>query len=77
MMFITIQEWAKNNFAIKVSNTTLSVYAKTGQIYPPPVKFAGRWMVDKNAKYVGLTEAPVSSDPLVTSILNYGKKTIS
>lgn len=76
-MFITIQEWARNNFSVQVSNTTLSVYAKTGQIYPPPVKFAGRWMVDKNAKYVGLTEAPASSDPLVASILHYGQKKIS
>lgn len=77
MMYITIQEWAKLNFAIKVSNTTLSTYAKTGQIYPPPLKFAGRWMVDENAKYVELTEAPASSDPLVASILHYGQKKIS
>ena len=76
-MFITIQEWAQNNFSIQVSNTTLSVYAKTGQIYPPPVKFAGRWMVDENAKYVGLTEVPASTDPLVASILHYGQKKIS
>ena len=76
-MFITIQEWAQNNFSIQVSNTTLSVYAKTGQIYPSPVKFAGRWMVDENAKYVGLTEVPASTDPLVASILHYGQKKIS
>lgn len=68
--FIPLREWANNHFSIIPSQTTLSAYAKTKQISPPPFKFGGRWMCDKNATFTGLNNnqgTPIT-DPLVAEI---------
>ncbi|WP_375058366.1 excisionase [Zobellella sp. DQSA1] len=73
-MHIPIKEWARRHFQLNVSSTTLSTYAKSGQISPAPIKFGGKWMVDENARFVGICPAPTSTDPLVARILEHGKK---
>lgn len=57
---IPLCEWARgpNGFRYPPTAATLSVYAKTGQIYPPPVKQGRRWVVDENARFIGLTARP-------------------
>ncbi len=73
-MKIPLRAWAEKHFSVAVSNTTLTSYAKSGQISPCPVKFAGRWVVDEDARFVGMSAPPVSTDPLVMRILNHGQK---
>lgn len=73
-MNIPLMDWAKRHFSVPASRATLNTYAKTGQIIPAPQKFGGRWMVDENARFVGLSRPPVSADPLVARILNHGQK---
>jgi hypothetical protein len=53
-MQILLIEWAKTNFSVIPSPTTLSNYAKTKQIRPHPVKFGGKWMCEPDAKFVGI-----------------------
>lgn len=57
---IPICEWARgpNGFRYPPTAVTLSVYAKTGQIFPHPIKQGRRWVVDENAKFVGLQARP-------------------
>lgn len=73
-MNVSLKEWARRHFREPVSISTLIAYAKTGQISPEPFKFGGRWVVDENARYVGLCPPPSSTDPLVMRILNHGQK---
>lgn len=63
---IPLAEWARgpNGFRYPPTAVTLGVYAKTGQIYPPPVKQGRRWVVDENARFIGLTARPEVSGNL-------------
>jgi hypothetical protein len=57
---IPIKEWANgpNGFKYPPNPVTLSVYAKTGQIYPPAIKQGRRWVVEENAKFIGIQAHP-------------------
>ncbi|NUW66918.1 excisionase [Vibrio coralliilyticus] len=76
MKHIPLKAWALKHFGFAPAPATLSVYAKTKQISPPPVKFAGKWMCEENARFIGCTSINhVSSDnPLVERIL-HGRQT--
>lgn len=53
---IPLVEWARgpNGFRYPPGAVTLSIYARTGQICPPPVKQGKRWLVVEHATFVGL-----------------------
>lgn len=71
--YVSLQEWAEKKFGYVPSATTLSRYAKNGQIYPKPVKFAGRWRVDPDAQFYELQPVQYETDdPLLRRILNGG-----
>ncbi|MDU4095493.1 MAG: excisionase, partial [Pantoea sp.] len=48
---IPIKEWATgpNGFRYPPKPVTLNTYAKTGQIYPQPIKQGRCWVVDEHA----------------------------
>ena len=70
--YVSLKEWAEKKFGYVPSATTLSLYARNGQIYPKPVKFGGRWRVDPNAQFHELQ--PANNDfidkPLVRKAIN-------
>lgn len=53
---IPISEWASgpNGWKYPPSNKSLNKYASTGQIYPRPLKQGKKWVVDEDAKFVGI-----------------------
>ena len=57
---IPIKEWATgpNGFRYPPKPVTLNAYAKTGQIYPQPIKQGRCWVVDENAKFIGVQAKP-------------------
>ncbi|WP_312060281.1 hypothetical protein [Pantoea septica] len=60
---ILLWDWAKgpNGINPTPSKTTLSRMAKTKQFHPPALKMGSRWVIDENARFIGLkTEARIS-----------------
>ncbi|WP_134706256.1 excisionase [Rahnella sp. CJA17(1/100)] len=58
---IPLYEWAIEEFGdFAPSKVTLSRYAKFGMIYPPAVKMGRSWMVEKDARFVGLINSLTS-----------------
>ncbi|TKB53273.1 excisionase [Ferrimonas aestuarii] len=74
--FVPLKDWALKTFGFTPAAATLSAYAKTKQISPAPVKFARRWMCQRNAKFVGRChQHEPTGDPLIDRILNDGSST--
>ncbi|OEF57926.1 excisionase [Enterovibrio norvegicus] len=74
--FIRLSDWAAITFpGEQYSPATMSRWVKTHQIKPCPVKVGGRWMVQKDARFIGLSAANEGpfSDPMVERIMNYGR----
>ncbi|MGP9437411.1 excisionase [Ewingella sp. AOP8-B2-18] len=70
---ITLYEWAIEEFGNSApGKATLSNYAKRGMIYPPALKVGRSWMVEKDARYVGITKPLIrpSDSPLLKRILS-------
>lgn len=62
---ISLHEWAIEEFGDAAPcKATLSRYAKNGMIYPPALKVGRSWMVEKDARFVGLSE------PLISPTIN-------
>lgn len=63
---VSLKEWAIYEFGdLSPGKATLNKYAKNGMISPLPVKVGRSWMVEKNARYVGLLTPLISpSDSL-------------
>ncbi|MBU9823903.1 excisionase [Rahnella perminowiae] len=62
---IPLYEWAIEEFGDHAPcKVTLSRYAKFGMIYPPALKVGRSWMVEKDARFVGLSE------PLIRPTIN-------
>jgi len=71
--YISLKEWAISKFGYEPTSTTLSQYARNGQIYPKPIKFAGRWRVDPDAQFHEMQPIHYKTDdPLLRKILNGG-----
>ena len=62
---VTIDDWASgpNGFKEPISRTALRQIAKTKQTYPAAIKHGRRWVVDEDARFIGmLGKAHISSD---------------
>ncbi|MEB6387761.1 excisionase [Kluyvera ascorbata] len=53
---VTLDEWASgpNGFKYKLSKSALNKIAKTKQTYPPAIKQGRRWVVDEDARFIGM-----------------------
>ncbi|HDT6598814.1 TPA: hypothetical protein QFT68_004819 [Raoultella ornithinolytica] len=53
---VTIYEWASgpNGFKAPVSKAALNKIAKTKQTYPAAIKQGSRWVVDEEARFIGM-----------------------
>ncbi|BET44067.1 MULTISPECIES: excisionase [Atlantibacter] len=53
---VAINEWASgpNGFKEPISRAALHKIAKTRQTYPPAIKQGRRWVVDEDARFIGL-----------------------
>jgi hypothetical protein len=80
---ILLTEWVKgpNGISPAPCYDTLSKMARTKQFHPPAKKMGARWVIDENARFIGLAlEAEISPDlpeevrQLVENTLN-GSKT--
>ncbi|MCG6358888.1 hypothetical protein K6U58_09815 [Vibrio fluvialis] len=71
--YVSLQEWAQSKFGYVPTPATLSLYARSGRIYPKPVKFGGRWRVDPEAQFLELQSSNYeTSNPLLKKILSGG-----
>ncbi|MES4782447.1 hypothetical protein L0B07_17325 [Raoultella ornithinolytica] len=57
---VTIYEWASgpNGFKYPVSKAALNKIAKTKQTYPAAIKQGYRWVVDEDARFIGMVGRP-------------------
>nr|WP_279079142.1 excisionase [Hafnia alvei] len=73
---LPLQEWAKEEFGdLAPSERILKKYAKGQMIVPPAQKIGREWMVDRNARYVGMLVTPVLSktaNPMLKRIISDG-----
>jgi len=73
----TLYEWADEEFGdAQPSSDTLHKYAKSNMIFPPAQKIGRRWMVEKEARYVGLLAKPqikATDHPILKRILMDGQ----
>lgn len=76
---IPIHEWASgpNGWKYPPTQTTLNKYASTGQIYPRPLKQGKRWVVDEDAKFVGILTAPPALEKLTKPVSNLVRKVLN
>ncbi|TOE78820.1 excisionase [Vibrio parahaemolyticus] len=62
IMLLTLNEWASKEYKTPPSIQTLRTWAKSGQIHPLPKQHGGRWMVEENAKYIGVPAYNIAND---------------
>lgn len=63
-MLISLNEWAKATFRQPPCAATLRLIAKTKQTYPPAIKQGRRWLIDEDAKFIGIVGAMAAPDGL-------------
>lgn len=53
---VTLHEWASgpNGFKYPLSNSALNKIAKTKQTFPPALKQGRRWVIDEDARFIGM-----------------------
>ncbi|EFH8448814.1 hypothetical protein GHR28_04850 [Escherichia coli] len=63
---VTIYEWASgpNGFREPVSKSSLHKIAKHKQTYPPALKLGRRWVIDEDARFIGMVSTPEVSSTL-------------
>lgn len=73
---ISLIDWAQEEFGEQApSERVLKKYAKSRMIVPPAVKVGRYWMVDREARYVGVIAEPVvpaNSNPRLRRIIADG-----
>ena len=75
-MLVSLEEWAKLNVSFPISKATLTAWAKSGRLFPKPVKMGRRWAVKSDAQYIN-PEIKIPKeiiDPLVMRIFKNGSK---
>lgn len=69
----TLYEWAIEEFGDSAPcKATLCNYAKHNMIYPPALKAGRHWMVEANARYIGMVKPLIrpTDSPLLKRILS-------
>ena len=58
---VSLEDWASgpNGFKHPPSRASLHRIAKTGQTIPRALKLGRRWVIDEDAKFIGLITSPV------------------
>ena len=73
---IPLPEWAEQEFGdFAPHERILCKYAKANMIMPPAIKVGRRWMVDKEARYVGQLSSPklpTNAHPKLKGIIEDG-----
>lgn len=73
---ISLIDWAQEEFGEQApSERVLKKYAKGQMMVPPAVKVGRNWMVDREARYVGVMAEPVvpaNSNPRLKRIIADG-----
>lgn len=73
---VSLLEWAKDEFGSEApSERVLKKYAKGQMIAPPAMRVGRRWMVDREARFVGIIaepQNPKNSNPRLRRIINDG-----
>ena len=71
---VTLHEWASgpNGFKYPSSNSALNKIAKTKQTYPPALKQGRRWVIDEDARFVGM----VGSVDISTSLSDKARQLV-
>lgn len=76
---VTLECWAKEEFGDQApSLKTLNHYAKGKMTAPPAVKVARKWMIDREARFIGMLAKPKISEnanPKLRRIVEDGIKT--
>ncbi|MEQ9925719.1 MULTISPECIES: excisionase [Pectobacterium] len=72
-----LKEWAIDEFGNATpSQNTLNKYARHKMISPPPQKVGRKWMVEQDARFIGMISEPTinkSDNPLLKRILSDGR----
>ncbi|MCL6401859.1 excisionase [Pectobacterium carotovorum subsp. carotovorum] len=70
---LLLKVWAIDEFGDAApSSSTLHYYAKHNMIFPPPKKVGRKWMVEQDARFIGMISEPTinkSDNPLLKRIL--------
>lgn len=63
---VSIYDWASgpNGFKEPVSKSSLHKIAKYKQTYPPAIKHGRRWVIDEDARFIGMACTPELSTNL-------------
>lgn len=74
---VLLSEWASgpNGFRHPPKTATLHRIAKTRQTFPAAVKVGHRWMIDEDARFIGLiggTEIPNDLSPEARKLVEKG-----
>ena len=73
---VSLLEWAKDEFGSEApSERVLKKYAKGQMIAPPPMRVGRRWMVDKEARFIGVVaepQLPINVNPKLRRIISDG-----
>lgn len=73
---VSLLEWAKDEFGSEApSERVLKKYAKGQMIVPPPMRVGRRWMVDREARFIGVVaepQLPINVNPKLRRIINDG-----
>ncbi|WP_421550900.1 excisionase [Kluyvera intermedia] len=73
---LSLIDWAQEEFGEQApSERVLKKYAKGKMIAPPAVKVGRNWMVDRDARYVGMIAdhvLPANSNPRLKRIISDG-----
>ena len=74
---IPLLDWAKEEFGEQApSERILKKYAKGKMMVPPAIKVGRCWMVDRNARFVGMLvepKIPTSASPRLQRIIADGR----
>ncbi|WP_145517528.1 excisionase [Yersinia mollaretii] len=56
---VSLEDWARDEFGDKApSPRTLKHYAKGKMMAPPAVKVGKEWMIDRDARFIGILAVP-------------------
>ena len=65
---MTLEEWAKENYAQPPSTVTLQRWAREARIFPAPEKHGRSYFVRANARYVDPTKPIKAPPPAATPV---------